>query len=143
MKNTLLSESKLLLPFVNTEMKKEYYPSGKLQSETLYKDGQIDGVRKLYYANGKLQSEALYKTGKMDGVVKLYYPSGKLKSEIPIKNGEVEGIRKNYYASSNICLEIAYKNGKAINGFIYTEAGKKSKMSNADFANYGLPYQVL
>lgn len=143
MKSTVLQKHALSPPFINAEMKKAYYPSGKIQSETLYKDGKMHGVRKLYYANGKLQSESYYKTGKMEGTVKLYYPSGKLKSEIPLKNGEVDGIRKSYYASSNLCLEIAYKNGQAISGFIYTENGKKKKMTNTDFVNYGLPYQNL
>ena len=45
------------------EVKKEFYPDGKLKSETNYKNDKADGIRRVHYENGKLKSELNYKNG--------------------------------------------------------------------------------
>ena len=54
------------------EVKKEYYPSGKLKLETTYRDGKKDGIEKIYFESGKLRGETPYKDGKKEGKMRLY-----------------------------------------------------------------------
>lgn len=45
------------------EVKNEYYSSGKLKSETPFKDGKREGIAKFYDEDGKLVTELIYKDG--------------------------------------------------------------------------------
>ncbi len=84
----------------SAEVKKEFYPDGKLKSETYYKNGKLEGIAKIYDENGQLLDEENY------------------------KNGEAEGIRRGYYENGKLKLEINYKNGEVINKKDYDESGK-------------------
>ena len=77
----------LILPsFASAEVKKEYYPSGKLKSEVNVVDGKVEGLAKMYYENGNLKAEENYINGKYEGISKTYYESGQLKQEGNHKN---------------------------------------------------------
>lgn len=65
------------------QIKKSYYPNGKLKSETPYMDGEENGILKEYYESGKLKSETSYIDGKAVGVAKKYNDSEGLESTIP------------------------------------------------------------
>ena len=47
---------------------------------------------------------------------------------------------KQYYKGGNLAKDITFKNDKAVKGFTYTYEGKKTKMTNAHFANAGFEY---
>ena len=75
------------------EVKKEYYPSGELLSESPYENGKIVGKVKTYYRSGVLKSEVSYLNGEVTGIVKEYYESGKLKSTVLyIKGKPMKGL---------------------------------------------------
>ncbi len=62
----------LLVVFVSgcsEEVKKEYYPNGKLKTEMRYKSGKLEGTTKGYYASGKLKAEAVFKDDKLVSAV--------------------------------------------------------------------------
>jgi antitoxin component YwqK of YwqJK toxin-antitoxin module len=69
------------------EMKKEYYPSGKLHFERNYENGKLEGIIKEYYESGKLQYERNFQNGKLEGISREYYESGKLQYERNFQNG--------------------------------------------------------
>jgi|TARA_Y100000294_G_scaffold171258_1_gene184476 hypothetical protein len=47
----------LMLPsFASAEIKKEYYPSGKLKLQGSYVNGIKEGIHNEYYESGKLKS---------------------------------------------------------------------------------------
>lgn len=73
-----------------------YFPTGKLFSEEIYKDGKLEGVLKNYYANGKLTEETLYKNGLKNGTSKKFTDEGVLIEEIKYVNGKREGLAKYY-----------------------------------------------
>ncbi len=54
------------------EVKKEYYPNGRLKAEWNYDNGKLGGISKVYYEGGKLQYEVHYKDGKQEGITKKY-----------------------------------------------------------------------
>jgi len=54
------------------EVKKEYYESGALLSETPHVNGESHGIRKHYYLSGALRRETPYVNGKRHGIEKHY-----------------------------------------------------------------------
>lgn len=74
------------------ETNKEYYPSGKIKSETHYVDGKINGKRKLYYENGNLQKEEEYKNGIREGVFLEYYEDGALRNYETYRDDALNGL---------------------------------------------------
>lgn len=91
---------------------KTYDPSGKLHSETLYKDGKTEGIWKVYYASGKLLSEITYKNSKEGEIAKYYFENGKLEAEVPTKGDKTDGIVKHYYENGVLASEVSYRDGE-------------------------------
>ena len=104
----------LILPsFASAEIKKEYYPSGKLKSEENIINANIEGLFKQYfkryYKNGQLESEANYEDGKEEGLSKGFHKNGKLLYEVNYKNGKREGLEKTYHESGTMSYMGNYK----------------------------------
>ena len=62
--------------FASAEVRKEYYPSGKLKSEVNVVNGKKEGLEIKYYdsnVSGQLASETNYKNGEWEGVSKDYF----------------------------------------------------------------------
>ncbi len=106
------------------EVKKEFYPSGKLKSEQNYINGKLEGIGKGYYESGKLQWEETYKNGKLEGIAKGYFDSGKLQAEANFKNGKKHGILTVYSENGEIQFVETYKNGEMINRKVYDKSEK-------------------
>jgi len=106
------------------EVKKEFYPSGKLKSEQNYINDKLEGIGKGYYESGKLQWEENYKNGKIEGIAKGYFESGKLQAEVNFKNGKKHGTLTLYSESGEIQYVETYKNGEMINRKVYDESEK-------------------
>ncbi len=119
----LLATIIILPSFSSAEVKKEYYPGGKLKSEQNYIKDKLEGTGKGYYESGKLQWEENYKNGKLEGIARGYYESGKLQAEANFKNGKKDGTLKVYYESGEIKLIETYKNGKKIDSKEYDKSG--------------------
>ena len=122
----LLVALTLILPALSfAEVRKEYYPSGKLKTEINYINGIKEGIRKTYYENGQLEVETNYKKNIKEGIYKLYYENGKLRQEGNYKNGKLDGILKMYYKKWGISYVVdTYKNGQKINRKAYHVNGK-------------------
>jgi antitoxin component YwqK of YwqJK toxin-antitoxin module len=74
--------------FGQEEVKKEFYDSGELLSETHYKNGEREGLETRFYESGEKKSEVLWKGSETRGPETNWYKSGKKKSEICCrKNG--------------------------------------------------------
>jgi antitoxin component YwqK of YwqJK toxin-antitoxin module len=86
----------------------------------------MEGPFEKYYESGKLQSESTYKNDKLEGPAKSYYESGTLKSEVTFKNGELEGPIKEYYESGEIVIK-TYEDGKFISKKEYDKQGNLIK----------------
>ncbi len=80
---------------------KAFYPGGQLQSETVYKNGQLWKYKE-YYANGQIRFEQDLEDGRLipndkeTGIGKLYYPNGVLKFEWNITYSTRPGYKKSY-----------------------------------------------
>ena len=68
---------------------KDYYPSGKLASKQVYKDGRLldkrgnlfNGIHRYYYENGNVMAEEDYKDGVIKGFWRGFHEDGTLKYE--------------------------------------------------------------
>jgi len=81
-------------------------------------------LKRVYYPNGKLEAEISYKDGKHHGITKTYYEDGSLFSEENYVNGKREGLSKSYFPVGNIMYERIYENDKAISLIEYNEKGQ-------------------
>ena len=106
------------------EVKKEFYPSGKLKTEQNYINEKLDGTGKGYYESGKLEWEENYKNGKLDGIARGYYETGKLQAEVNFKNGKKHGTLTVYSERGKIQYVETYKNGEMIDRKNYDESDK-------------------
>ena len=59
------------------EVKREYYYSGNLRSETHYKNGKEEGLETWWYENGKKKSTKHFKDGIENGVRTEWNEDGK------------------------------------------------------------------
>jgi len=129
---------------------KEYYPDGKIKSETgaigklrqgeskdYRKDGTLENVITYennikhgraanYYPDGKtLKTEMTYVNGYKQGDAFWYYPDGKIYRKTPYLTGYINGIRITYYENGSIQAETPYLNGNPGIGLKeYTQDGK-------------------
>ncbi len=129
---------------------KEYYPDGKIKSETeakgklrhgeskdYRKDGTLENLityennRKHgravnYYADGvTVKTEMTYVNGYKQGEATWYYPSGKVYRKTPYLDGQISGVRTSFYESGVLQSETPYLNGKPGIGLKeYNQEGK-------------------
>jgi antitoxin component YwqK of YwqJK toxin-antitoxin module len=115
-------------------VQKEYYPSGKIKSEALYKNG-YENTRKTYYPNGRLQTESVFlfdeelrysqevshkaydETGGLitDGVLREYFEgTHQLAKEITYKNGRPNGEARFFDESGDLRCQAVYRDGVEI-----------------------------
>lgn len=107
---------------------KRYYESGKLRSETPFKNDKTEGLKKEYYESGVLQTEITLVNDVADGITKFYYPSGKLQGESLFKNNKADGITKLYSPTGQLIRTIEFKEGNVVKGFDYDAKGNKTEL---------------
>lgn len=94
----------------------KYYPSGILEMEGTFLNDKREGIFKSYFGSGVLKSEGFYKNGLGSGLMKEYYENGKLKLSSEVINGKQNGISKSYFENGKLNNECEFKNG-ITNGF--------------------------
>jgi antitoxin component YwqK of YwqJK toxin-antitoxin module len=127
------------------EVKKEFYDSGKLKSETHYKNGKKEGQSTFWYQSGE-HIESHYENGKKEGLETHYrYSSGGKWSETHYKNGKREGLETHWYSSEDgktgiKSSERNYKNGEreGVETEWYESGEKKSKSHSKNGYEDGL-----
>ncbi len=103
---------------------KKFYPDGKIQSMSQYKNGKPEGYTREYYPNGRLSFIQTVHDGKINGPVKAYYENGALKAEIRYVDNLEDGILKEYYEDGKVKEEATYIKGEMLNLRKFDEQGK-------------------
>jgi hypothetical protein len=110
------------------DVKKTYYPDGKIHKEVPFKNGSKNGVSKEYYNNGQVFQEVNYENNLREGWAKRYFENGTLSQETPYKNDKMHGVQKKYRRSKELMAEIPYHEGNVCVGLKeYTIDGKLKK----------------
>lgn len=103
---------------------REYYETGELQYEWLYRHGQRNGLFKGYFENGVLKGEYRYKNDVLEGESKEYYPNGVLHISVMFKNGLRHGPIKSYTEKGQLLADGFFNKGQKEGVFtIYYENG--------------------
>ena len=96
-----------------TEVKKEYYPSGKIKLEYTLVNGKKEGIEKQYDEEDGLIFESNYKNGLMHGkhIQWSDYSNGIKYNESDYIAGKLHGIEKIYNNDGSLLRERNYVNG--------------------------------
>ncbi|HMZ94899.1 MAG TPA: hypothetical protein PLC61_07810 [Chitinophagales bacterium] len=108
----------------------KWYPNGEKKLEENYVYGKLEGKR-INYKYGKISSEQMYKNGQLNGVSKSYFSNGQLYSESNYLNGVNHGVSKKFTNSGLLFAEDYYENGTLVED----KSPIKSLVFNSDQAN--------
>ena len=67
----------------------DYYPSGNIQSKTLYNNGKENGLYEVYRDSGQIESRGEFKDGEKNGVWEEFWDNGKLWTSELWEDGEL------------------------------------------------------
>jgi uncharacterized protein len=105
---------------------RQYYPSGKVRSEEVYRDGILDGYTKEFDERGNVINSQLYQEGKLidkrktDSVdfdeVVTKYPNGKIRTRAFFKDSIMIGIYREYDTTGNVVLSKVFDNLSHLQG---------------------------
>jgi antitoxin component YwqK of YwqJK toxin-antitoxin module len=76
--------------------------------------GQEEGIWEFFYPNGKIQWRTPYKEGKVDGIQEVFYGIGNIVQRIPYKEGKKDGIEEWFDEQGNITETRVWKDGELI-----------------------------
>ncbi len=85
---------------------REYYPSGILEAEGDYENGERVGLWTTYSSNGGWRNSTIaYRNGNVDGKYKGYYSNGKVSFEVEYEQGMQHGYAKYWHSNGQIASE--------------------------------------
>ncbi len=91
---------------------REYHPNGNLKMSVEYEDGMMHGAYRDYCEDGTLRLKLDYKNNRQDGYYRLYYNDGTLEAEGQYKDGREVGVHRVYYPDGTWAAEANYKDGR-------------------------------
>jgi antitoxin component YwqK of YwqJK toxin-antitoxin module len=96
------------------EMKRDYFPSGKVKIEATYRNGVAEGVRREYNETGEVEKSFIMKSGMVaaEGIIETnglrrgnwteYYPDGKLKAKGNYADDFKVGVWEFYHSNGSL-----------------------------------------
>lgn len=118
------------------ESQKEFLKNGRLERETRYLDDKKHETRIEYYSTGELFRERQLIDGILEGIEKEYYQNGKLKAERNYQNGKRHGSAVGYYANGNLKGDWEFDAGVPVKATIFFSSGEKW-LEHTDFDKEG------
>lgn len=79
-----------------------FYKTGAKKVELPFTDHYINGLVKRYYPSGRIMSTAIYKNGQQWGEVKSYYPSGEIRSRGYVYGKISQGPMRYFYRNGEL-----------------------------------------
>ncbi|MDP2654324.1 MAG: hypothetical protein Q8Q08_09860 [Candidatus Omnitrophota bacterium] len=122
MRKLLLFGVMMQLIFVSlswAEVKKFYFPDGKLKAEVNYENGVPNGLGKIYFESGVVSTETIYVNGENNQSKRIYYTNGKLFQEVKFVNGYLAGDWKMYHPNGVLAEVRAYDDQGRQTGIVY------------------------
>lgn len=83
-------------------VKKEYFATGEIKSETPLLNGKTEGKQIEYYKNGKINFYYTYKNGIENGPYEYYFENGQLGQKSNQINGKFNGPFREYYENGRL-----------------------------------------
>ena len=105
---------------------KEFYESGELMGEGVYKDNKRQSEWKFYFKDGKPEQTGKYNNnGRPNGLWKWFYESGNIRRSESFKNGIPDGELKELSDTGKIIITGNYIDGEEDGQWIYDMNGEK------------------
>lgn len=105
-----------------------YFPSGQLEKQGLYKNGQYDGYWTFYHPNGTLKRKLFYYHGAPNGEWKYFNDQGVLIQEGKFINGKESGEWKFFNDKGRLEYIGSYAEGKRIGQWYKVSKSGKKKL---------------
>jgi uncharacterized protein len=100
---------------------KEYHPSGRIEGEGKYEDGNRIGEWKFYHENGQLEQKGSYIKGAVPhGKWVWYHDNGQMWRTEVMNRGKEDGPVTEYDEGGNVLLEGMYSDGSREGQWTYT-----------------------
>lgn len=91
-----------------------YYPSGDIQSSTVWVAGEETGKQTTFYENGNTWTEGVMTAGKQTGEWKWYFEDGTIETIANFVDGKKEGIQSFWGITGDKIKDEVYENDKLI-----------------------------
>ena len=92
----------------------EYHPNGVLKTKGLLKNGKRTGTWTSYFVSGKVQSESKFDKGKLNGKTATYYPNGNVQYMGLYIGGKKDDLWFFYHEDGALEKDVLFKNGERI-----------------------------
>ena len=92
----------------------EYHPNGNIKTKGLLKNGKRTGVWISYFINGKVQSESKFDKGELNGKTAAYYPNGNVQYMGLYVNNKKDDHWFFYQEDGSYLKEVVFKNGNKV-----------------------------
>jgi len=105
------------------EIKRSFYPGGRLKEEASYKKGTLDGSFRTFYQEGTLHQEKFYVNGKMNGRYRSLDEEGGPFFEIDYKDDKQHGKDLIYFKGGGLQFEDTYVEGVRVHRKTFDKSG--------------------
>jgi len=122
-----------------TGHEKYYHSNGNLKNDSIYEDGDRQGVSRRYTRNNELKDEVNYLYEKRHGLAKYYYRNGNLHTTITYKYDRRQGPARGYYPNGKLKWEAEFDANGEESGHAYTVDGDRVEKEKGYFNRYHLP----
>ena len=102
----LAVSSSILAQSNKEEVKKTFFPNGKLESVGTYFNGKKNGYYREYYSSGQLWKEWFFVDGKEENLSYWYFEDGTKSMEWNYVHGLLQGVSKWYYGTGELWSDI-------------------------------------
>ena len=92
----------------------EHHPNGNLKTKGLLKNGKRTGTWTSYFVSGKVQSESKFDKGKLNGKTATYYPNGNVQYMGLYINNEKDDHWFFYREDGSFEKDVLFKSGERI-----------------------------
>ncbi len=105
------------------EIRRSFYPGGRLKVEASYRNGMLDGLFRTFYEEGTLHQEKFYVKGRLNGVYRSLDEEGGLFFEIEYRDDKQHGKDRIYFKGGGIQYEDTYVSGKRVKRKTFDRSG--------------------
>ena len=91
-----------------SDVGRSYYPSGKIKTSALVRNGLLSGQATMFYESGSKMSEATYKSGVLHGDSVSYFENEKIKATSSYHNGVLNGTSSEWDKEGHLIHEVIF-----------------------------------
>jgi antitoxin component YwqK of YwqJK toxin-antitoxin module len=103
---------------------RDFFPSGKLRSVTVYEDGLKHGYQKIWYENGNIQEIRYFQLGIKTGTHRGWHRNGQVRFLSEFSDGKFTGESYSWYDNGHVASYAVYRGANQLAFKKWRENGK-------------------